>query len=53
MTKNQKILLGIGGLALIYWIYTRNKAGKSLNPFSKSASFTADEEKFIQQAMND
>lgn len=40
MTKNKKILFGIGAGVLIYWIYTRNKAGKSLNPFSSSSNFT-------------
>lgn len=46
MTKNKKILLGIGAGVLIYWIYTRNKAGKSLNPFAKSSSFAGDDNFF-------
>ena len=29
MTKNQKIAIGIGALALGYWLYTKNKASKS------------------------
>ena len=42
MTTNKKILLGIGAGVLIYWAWKRNKAGKSLNPFAKSSSFTGD-----------
>ena len=38
MTKNQKIAIGVGAGVLILWAYSRNKAGKSLNPFSKSSS---------------
>ena len=29
MTKNQKIAIGIGAVALAYWLYTKNKANKS------------------------
>ena len=47
MTKNKKILLGIGAGVLIYWIYTRNKAGKSLNPFAKSSSFAGMDNDFF------
>jgi hypothetical protein len=36
MTKNQKIAIGVGAGALILWAWSRNKAGKSLNPFAKS-----------------
>jgi len=39
---NKKLLIGIGAGVLIYWIYTRNKAGKSLNPFAKTSSFDGD-----------
>jgi hypothetical protein len=46
MTKNKKILLGVGAVALIYWVYTRNKAGKSLNPFAKSSSFAGGDDFF-------
>jgi hypothetical protein len=50
MKKNTIItVLVLGGLA--YWIYSRKKANKSLNPFSKSKNFTADEETFFDQAM--
>lgn len=30
MTQNQKIAIGIGALALGYWLYTKNKASKSI-----------------------
>jgi hypothetical protein len=32
--------------AVAYYIYSRKKAGKPLNPFSKSSSFTGDEHTF-------
>jgi hypothetical protein len=39
MTKNTKIALGIAVAGAVgYWIYSRNKAKKSLNPFSNFAS---------------
>ena len=41
MTKQTKTIVGVLALAGVgYWIYTRNKAGKSLNPFAKSTNFT-------------
>jgi len=40
---NKKLLIGIGAGVLIYWVWSRNKAGKSLNPFAKSSSFDGDE----------
>jgi hypothetical protein len=36
--------------AVGYWIYTRTKAKKSLNPFTKS--FTGDEQTFMDEAYN-
>jgi hypothetical protein len=43
MTKNTKIALGVGAVALAYWIYTRNKAGKSLNPFANSSNYAGND----------
>jgi hypothetical protein len=41
MKQNTKIVLGLAGaVAVGYWIYSRKKAGKSLNPFAKSTNFT-------------
>ena len=41
MTKKTKTIVGVLALAGVgYWIYSRNKAHKSLNPFAKSTSFT-------------
>ena len=36
-----------------YWIYTRNKAKKSLNPFAKSSNFTANENGYMDEAIAD
>lgn len=46
MTNNKKLLLGLGAGVLIYWVWSRNKAGKSLNPFAKSSSFDGDDDFF-------
>jgi hypothetical protein len=35
MTNNQKILLGVGGLALAYFLYKRNSSGASRQAPSK------------------
>ena len=44
MTKQTKTIAMVLGLGAIgYWIYTRNKAKKSLNPFSKSSSFDGED----------
>jgi hypothetical protein len=51
MKKNTIItVLVLGGLA--YWIYSRKKAKKSLNPFSKSSNFTTNEETFVDKVIN-
>jgi hypothetical protein len=31
MTQNQKLILGVGAIALAYWFYTKNKAKKKSN----------------------
>ena len=42
MTKNKKIAIGIGAVALGYWLYTKNKASKSVEtPASPSAPATS------------
>jgi len=51
MTKNQKIAIGLGLGVVAYFIYTRNKAGKSLNPFSKSSSFAGGDDFFNASGM--
>jgi hypothetical protein len=38
MKKNTIITIAVLG-AVGYWIYSRNKAKKSLNPFARSSSF--------------
>jgi hypothetical protein len=44
MTKQTKTIAMVLGLGAIgYWIYTRNKAKKSLNPFAKSSSFDGED----------
>lgn len=35
-----------------YWVYNRMRQKKSLNPFSKASSFTADENTFLDDAYN-
>ena len=38
--------------AVAYYVYSRKKAGKSLNPFSKSSSFTGDEATFWEESFH-
>jgi len=38
MTQNQKIAIGIGALALGYWLYTKNKANKSVETPATSSN---------------
>jgi hypothetical protein len=52
MKKNTIITIAVVG-ALAYWIYSRNKAKKSLNPFAKAKSFTADEQTYFESAITD
>jgi hypothetical protein len=40
MKKNRILTFAVLG-AVGYWIYSRNKANKSLNPFAKSKSFAS------------
>lgn len=39
--------------AVGYWIYTRMRSNKSINPFAKSKSFTANEVTYIDSAYSD
>jgi len=44
MKKNTKIALGLAGaVAVGYWIYSRKKAGKSLNPFANSSNYAGND----------
>jgi hypothetical protein len=44
MTKNTKTIIGVVAIgAVAYWVWKRNKAGKSLNPFS---NFSGDDNFF-------
>jgi len=52
MKKKTIITIAVLG-AIGYYLYSRKKANKPLNPFSKSKSFTADESTFFESAMND
>jgi hypothetical protein len=52
MKKKTIITIAVLG-AIGYYIYSRKKAGKPLNPFSNSKSFTADEGTFFESAIND
>jgi len=45
--KNKTIVTILVLGAVGYWVYTRNKAKKSLNPFAKSSKFTGDEATFF------
>lgn len=38
MTRNQKIAIGLGALALGYWLYTKNKANKSVETPATSSN---------------
>jgi len=38
--------------AVAYYVYSRKKAGKPLNPFSKSSSFTGDEATFWEESFH-
>ena len=38
--------------AVAYYVYSRKKAGKPLNPFSKSSSFTGDESTFWEESFS-
>ena len=44
--KNKTILTILVLGAVGYWIYSRKKANKSLNPFAKSSSFAGDDNFF-------
>ena len=52
MKKKTMITIAVIGV-IGYWIYTRNKAKKSLNPFAKSSNFTADENTFYDASIED
>jgi hypothetical protein len=44
MTKNTKILLGLAVAGAVgYFIYSRKKAGKSLNPFANSSNYAGND----------
>lgn len=51
MKKNTIITVAVLGV-IAYWIYSRNKANKSLNPFAKSSKFTGDEATFWSETFN-
>ena len=49
MKKKTIITIAVLG-AIGYYLYSRKKAGKPLNPFSKSSSFTGNESTFWDSA---
>ena len=51
MKKKTIITIAVLG-AIGYWLYSRKKAGKPLNPFSKSSSFTGDEATFWEESFH-
>lgn len=51
MKQKTIITIAVVG-AIAYWIYSRNKAKKPLNPFDKSSNFTADEMTFVDDIYN-
>lgn len=52
MKQNTIITIAVIGLIALY-VMNRRKANKSLNPFAKSKSFTANEGTYMEGAIND